>query len=138
MRVNTVRLRHFSQCRRFVRPAITVRASTDVPTGERCTRAALTASSAGGGAARGGAGGAAAAALPANPQGGPTPLTGVRRGKVLTPLPGASRSSCGGVAAAARNGIGCYCAARGSLEPKQTGMQRLYRRQRYQEVSDQL
>ena len=112
----------------------TVRVTTEVPKGGRRACAALTASSAGGSAACGGAGGAAAAALPANPQGGPTPLTGVRRGKVLTPLPGASRSGCGGVAAAARNGLSCYCAARGRLEPNQSIMIRLYRRQRFPEV----
>ena len=117
-----------------MRLAITVHATIEVQKGERRARAALTASSAGGGAACGGAGGAAAAALPANPQGGPTPLTGVRRGKVLTPLPGASRSGSGGVAAAARNGLSCYCAARGRLEPKQSDMQRLYRRHRFPEV----
>ena len=117
-----------------MRLAITVHATIEVQKGERRARAALTASSAGGGAACGGAGGAAAAALPANPQGGQTPLTGVQRGEVLTPLPGASRSGCGGVAAAARNGISCYCAARGRLEPNQSIMIRLYRRQRFPEV----
>ena len=67
MRVNTVQLRHFSQCGRLVRSAITVNASIEVPKGERRAGAALTASSAGASAACGGAGGAAAAALPANP-----------------------------------------------------------------------